>query len=291
MAHSSLRNHRKLKRLAKELPSCPVPKLIGHLQLLWWDVYETTSVKSDGRLVGWSANDIEAVCEWDGGNVILLQAFVSSGFIDLADGVYLIHDYIDWAPEFVKKRWKRLLECPDNGGQRQPTADNGGQRPPTKPNQTKPNQTKHNAEDKPPRTRGPNPIRDPLWDALAKQFFPNGVPPGKATLMGKCVTDLVAMKAVPSDVAVRALNYTSQIPDCVLTLRALVNNWETCREPKGEKDPSKVRKADTNLYERKTLRFTPDGRRINNETGRPYDSEPFPGLTDDEGNPHVQRDS
>lgn len=97
------------------------------------------------------------------------------------------------------------------------------------------------AEDKPPRTRKLNPIRDPIWDALAKQFFPNGVPPGKESLIGKCVTDLVAMKAVASDVAVRAINYTSQIPDCVLTMLALVNNWEVCREAKSNRDVGRVR--------------------------------------------------
>lgn len=267
MAHHTLRNHRKLKRLAREIPDCPVSKLVGHLQLLWWDVYETPSVLSDGRLNGWSGEDIEAVCEWEGESGILVQALVNSEFIDTEDGVYSIHDYSVWAPDYVKKRWKRLSECPDNGGQRQISAANGGQRPPTQRNPTQRNPTKT--------TSSPASQADMQWLSIY-EAYPRKVGRGQALkAIGKAVSRLAdrpdAAEWLLGRVKTYAVAVAGQNAAYIPHPATWFNgeryfddeaDWSSWRLAGQKQDPTKVRQLDVSIYEARVLKFDDSGNPI-----------------------------
>lgn len=71
--------------------------------------------------------------------------------------------------------------------------------------------------------RKPNPV----WDALAAMFFPDGVAEGDKKRLGKVVRDLDQMHATPEEINRRADVYVARMPDMPLTLEALRKNWGT----------------------------------------------------------------
>lgn len=180
MAHHSLRNHRKLKRLRHLLPSTHVAQLIGHLELLWWSAYESPSVTPNGLLMDWTTEDLEACSEWDGERGVFAQALIDTGFIDKEDGFYSIHDYADWAPRYVKQRWQRERSRV-SGGHTTGAHERTTAHYPTQPNPTQPKTTKKTSIDPSvgkPRTGGNELTR--LWDRLFETKFQNGRYPWQA---------------------------------------------------------------------------------------------------------------
>lgn len=108
MAHSNLRNHRKLRKLTAKL-KISRPHAVGVLQHLWWAVDEYQASDPTGVLHEWDIDDIAADCEWPIEDAErLVSAMVVVGFLDLTErGEYAIHDYADWCPQYVQKRWIR----------------------------------------------------------------------------------------------------------------------------------------------------------------------------------------
>jgi hypothetical protein len=172
MAYLSLRNHRKLLRLARIL-DIPKPHAVGYLHWLWDTVYESRAVKASGILYDWTVEDVEACAEWGGDHGKFAQALIDAGFMHLDDGAYKLHDYADWVPEFVKRRWIRDDLCPDEirkrpdkSEKRRTKSENDGQ-------ETKRNETKR--KDLPvekPRAGGNEQTR--LWDLLYETAYNNG---------------------------------------------------------------------------------------------------------------------
>jgi len=116
----SLVRHPKFLEL-KFLLKIPACTAAGILELMWASAHERDSDSFTRE------RDIELVTEFDGQPGTLAPALVEAGFLKHQDGKYLIHDYLDHAPEWVKKRNARRTVA-DSGGQCPTTADNGGQR-------------------------------------------------------------------------------------------------------------------------------------------------------------------
>lgn len=84
------------------------------------------------------------------------------------------------------------------------------------------------ATDKPPRKRVP----DPVWDAVAERFFPDGIAKSQQSRVGRIVSDLKSVKATPDEFRRRVDNYASHFADCACTPEAVVKHWATCAAPK-----------------------------------------------------------
>lgn len=113
MAHDSLRNHRKLRRLCGEL-GISKREAIGTLQFLWWSAHDA-KILPDGWLRGFEECDIADGCNWpeDRNASSLCDALAKVGFLDPLDqpgASYAVHDYQQWAPDFVRRRWSRSTE-------------------------------------------------------------------------------------------------------------------------------------------------------------------------------------
>jgi hypothetical protein len=115
MARPGLTNHRKFRRLAKQLGSAVIAR--GVLELIWESCYE-----SGDEYVG-TAEDIDHLIGWTGEMGIVAAALVSAGqpeghgFLEpvSADGAggplrYRVHDLWHHAPDYVTKRRKREME-------------------------------------------------------------------------------------------------------------------------------------------------------------------------------------
>jgi len=131
MAKVGLESNRKFKRLVREL-GLPRPYCLGLLETMWRTAYQSTD-----PVLG-SAADVEVAAEWPGMDGVFATAAETSGFIHTENGVFVIHDFWEHAPDYVTKRYKRMLERKqaaakdhtnsyiiEGGGQRPPMADNG----------------------------------------------------------------------------------------------------------------------------------------------------------------------
>lgn len=85
MAHSSLMNHRKTKRLMRLLDR-PRFQVVGLLECLWHVVHEDLHIGDDGFLWGWTHDDIEEAAGWDGDRGAFVDAALAAGFLDAANG-------------------------------------------------------------------------------------------------------------------------------------------------------------------------------------------------------------
>ncbi len=141
MAMPGLRKHPKFRRLRHLLQMPPV-YVQAHLEAMWQFGYETANA-----YLG-SSDDVELAAEWDDSGRPpgqWFQAALEARWIDdLGKGCYQIHDLLEHAPDYVKKRAKRraekvgLVEIKDL---RPVSADNGGQRSPMSAHPTQPNPT------------------------------------------------------------------------------------------------------------------------------------------------------
>ncbi len=149
MAHTSLRDHPKLSRLVAELGQCE-PTCVGHLVFLWWAANGQTSIREDGILVGWSVDHIAKCANWPHEPSEFVGALLAAGFLDHVGEELAIHDYSQWCPDFVKRRWKREATSDTDRsltGRRStsvsttrpdPTQPNPKQPDPTRPDHTEP---------------------------------------------------------------------------------------------------------------------------------------------------------
>lgn len=256
MAHSSLRTHRKLFRMYTTLNISP-PSAIGHLQCLWWSVEDCHSVGPDGRLPGWTSEDIAGSAMWEGNATQFTDAMVLAGFLHHdGNGGFAIHDYAEWCSKYVLKRWKdqglrssegRLsadelrsvrpcghkspqsaTSCEDIcstlvGSDRtyiaEPAAPARGKRktPPPK---------------KPPKPREPN----PLWDVTADLWFSGKVPSDQETRVGRIVKLLAERDATPDEVRRRLDRYRTKYPTVADTPEALLKHWGEFEKRKSRYD-------------------------------------------------------
>lgn len=267
MAHSSLRNHRKLKSLARRLKRNPI-ELVGMLQHLWWAVDECKIIQPNGHLDGWTATHIADSAEWDGDPDQFVNALILSGFLDTDGEAFAIHDYWQWCPDYVMKRWFEAGIIKDRARSTAFAASKCGfvttshdkSRLVTQaasdltsdntriPNHTTPNVTKRNqtnslpsaADAAPAEKVKPKPEKkprepSPLWDTLAEAFFPSGVSKSDGSRLGKVVQALKAKSATPEQIRERIEAYPKVMPggrDCLLTLEALEKHWDRLIPPK-----------------------------------------------------------
>ncbi len=239
MAHSKLRTSYKLGRLCREL-KISEPLAVGLLTYLWWSVDDATpGVGPDGVLTGWTAADVASNANWHKHKPEeFAKALCTAGFLENNEAVFQVHDYADWCPEFVKKRWKRKCWTFSDDTQlwtRQPVAANGSQRPPTQPNPTQPNPTQPNAckkdfpagKDPPKKPSKRKP--EPLWDIVVELFFPSGVAESERTRIGKVVRNLKTKNATPEQVRGRYKAAAKQWEGSAFGPEGLVNQWDTLK--------------------------------------------------------------
>lgn len=131
MARPGLDKHVKFRKLVRVLGE-PEPHVRGYLECLWEVCYE------HGDPVIGDAEAIEAAAKYPGEPGKLFNALMTcggtnrAGFIEPTDhpDEYQVHDLMDHAPDYVKKRQKRENErksnnIGENGGQRRTVAENG----------------------------------------------------------------------------------------------------------------------------------------------------------------------
>lgn len=98
-------DHPKTLDLAARL-GIELPTVIGHLELLW----AFTGKKSPRGDVGkWPVGAIARACYWMGDPQAFMAALVDAGFVDEHPvDKYVIHDWADHAPRWVKAKLKNL---------------------------------------------------------------------------------------------------------------------------------------------------------------------------------------
>lgn len=103
-SHQVLRDHPKVKRLARLL-DCSVAATIGHLHCLWWWAMDYAE---DGDTARYDALDIADACMWEGDPDQLVEALRgcgpggTSGFLDGT----VLHDWDEYGGKLAAKRRK-----------------------------------------------------------------------------------------------------------------------------------------------------------------------------------------
>lgn len=118
MARPTLWNHRKFRELTMALKSEALA--IGTLECLWRGPYD-----SGDPLIG-TSEAVEHAAYWKGKRGSLSELLVRIGFLDITPRGYEIHDLMDHAPDYVKKRHAR-----EEKRRQRPVSDRttSGQRP------------------------------------------------------------------------------------------------------------------------------------------------------------------
>jgi len=99
-SHDTLARHPKTKRLARAL-GVNLPQTIGHLHLLWWWSLEYAQ---DGDLTTFAPDELADAALWEGDAVRFVEAMKQAGFLDVAEGAVLIHDWEDYAGKLLQRR-------------------------------------------------------------------------------------------------------------------------------------------------------------------------------------------
>lgn len=112
MARPGLRNHPKFRRLRAAI-GLPAVYVEAHLEAMWKSGYETGNPYLGDKA------DVELAAEWeDSGKPTgaWFKAALACGWIDsVGGGKYQIHDLIENAPDYVKRRALRERERKDKG--------------------------------------------------------------------------------------------------------------------------------------------------------------------------------
>jgi len=103
MARPGLDENRKFRLLVGML-KMPRPHVRGHLEMMW------DSCNQDGNPVFENADFVEAAAEWGGGKGAWADALVTCGFLDRDGERFIIHDFAENAPEYVRARWRKQQE-------------------------------------------------------------------------------------------------------------------------------------------------------------------------------------
>ena len=98
--HQSLPNHRKLLEAADLLRLNP-PTLMGHLIMFWLWALDNAP---DGDLRDISPRMIARAAQWKKSPDLLLDALVSTGFLDRGEQSFVIHDWQDYAGKLLLRR-------------------------------------------------------------------------------------------------------------------------------------------------------------------------------------------
>lgn len=106
MAHSALFDHIKLRRLMRDL-KIPRPHAIGY-----WECFckYVGDQYPSGDISSMTPEDVEEAAEWEGEPGQYFDALIKHRFIDqfTQNHSLVVHDWLDWCPEHVKKRAKRM---------------------------------------------------------------------------------------------------------------------------------------------------------------------------------------
>lgn len=131
-SHQTLREHPKVYVLVDAL-GVSKAQVLGHLHLLWWWCVDYAL---DGVI---SQNDvaIARAAEWTGEPKKFVEALVGAEFLDRADGVLTIHDWLEYCGTLVAKRLERQSQRKTVPARKPKIPE----RAPTEPNRTKPNHT------------------------------------------------------------------------------------------------------------------------------------------------------
>lgn len=238
---------------------------IGALQQLWWSVDECKTIKPDGRLVNWSDTHIADACNLDSDPKKIVDALEKSGFLlRQEDGVYAIHDYWEWCPDYVMKRWFEAniikdrfrktaseackrglvmtshdLSCTSACTPIAYTQPNVTQRNLTKPNTILMPEAANAAPARKAKPRSEKQIeRDSLFDAIKVAFYPSGTSKADEKLIGQTVTALKAKKASPEEVSRRLSLWPSLYPDAApLSPPGLAKHWDALNGRSGVRTP------------------------------------------------------
>jgi hypothetical protein len=96
--YNSFANHRKIKKIAREL-QCPQPHAAGYVITFLCEV----SVQApDGCLTGWELPDIEEAARWDGNPGDFLKALKEAGWIIDGETGPEVNDWMEYAEGFKR---------------------------------------------------------------------------------------------------------------------------------------------------------------------------------------------
>jgi len=258
-AHSSLANHWKLHELQRIL-DIDKTTAIGHLVQFWWAVSEGSQVSWDGILVNRKTDlAIARTASWHGDPGKFVDGLVRAEFLSRepnGPGI-AVHRYERWAPQYVKSKWRAAgWQNPwGDGGRlvpgRHPAEPWGNPRGTPASTQGNPrvtsgnheltltNETKRNERfkttsaktaggSKPkasPRKPRAARARNPVWDAVAVEFF-GGEPKGSdVKRCGKIVRDLKKRDATPDQIPTVAAAFRSTWPTMDCTPEAVEKHW------------------------------------------------------------------
>lgn len=101
-SHQEVGRHPKTKKLARLL-GVSLPAAVGHLHYLWWWALDFAQ---DGTLEKFDNYDLADAMQWDGDPDALVEALISSGYIDDTDDGLMIHDWGEYAGKLLERRAK-----------------------------------------------------------------------------------------------------------------------------------------------------------------------------------------
>lgn len=103
-SHQELKNHPKVRRLARAL-RVSVPTVIGHLHCFWWWCVDYAE---DGDLTAFGDEDLSDAAMWEGDPQAFVSAMEAARWLDRSpDGERLtVHDWQDWAGRLIGMREK-----------------------------------------------------------------------------------------------------------------------------------------------------------------------------------------
>lgn len=101
-SHQEVGRHPKTKKLARLL-GVSLPAAVGHLHYLWWWALDFAQ---DGLLDKYDAEDIADALQWDGNANQLVEALISSGYIDDTEDGLVVHDWAEYAGKLLERRAK-----------------------------------------------------------------------------------------------------------------------------------------------------------------------------------------
>ena len=152
-SHQEVGRHPKTKKLARLL-GVSLPAAVGHLHYLWWWALDFAQ---DGVLDKYDAEDIADAMQWEGDADQLVEALLSSGYIDDTDDGLVVHDWAEYAGKLLERRAKdrarkraatEASDSPQDFRRNSNGTDEEGEETPsasfvTVPNSTIPNHTLH----------------------------------------------------------------------------------------------------------------------------------------------------